>query len=315
MLAAYVPVNVGWRFMARVIVVSWVLDAWPALAMAQVDDAPRLLGKVIRVIDGDSVEVQLDSGPIEVRLHAADAPEYDQPGGRAAVRALSTRLKRKTVVSLEPVEQDQYARLVAVVHRDDENVNGWLIRQGHAWAYRQYTADERYCRWEDEARATHRGLWSRPASDWIAPWDWRRRGREPSYRPVDHSNETLADCLAALRRRPASIAAATPQGTLVTGAGMQNAAPAKCAIKGNIGPSGAKIYHVPGAHAYEATRIDPATGERWFCSEDDARRAGWRAPRQGRLLPPKSSSVRGQSSDSSPSPDSSSSGGKRSLIL
>ncbi|HEX6570519.1 MAG TPA: thermonuclease family protein [Steroidobacteraceae bacterium] len=257
---------------ARLIVVALVLGALPAVETAQGGDAPRLVGKVIRVIDGDSVEVQLDSGPIEVRLHAADAPEYDQPGGRAAVRALSTRLKRRTLVALEPVEQDRYARLVAVIHRDDENVNGWLIRQGHAWAYRQYTADERYCRWEDEARATHRGLWSGPASDWIAPWDWRRRGREPSYRPVDHSHETLADCLAALRRRPAPIAAATPRGTLV-------AAAAKCTIKGNVGPGGAKIYHVPGTHSYEATRIDPDSGERWFCSEDDARRAGWRAPR------------------------------------
>ncbi|MCE3285344.1 MAG: nuclease, partial [Steroidobacteraceae bacterium] len=53
----------------------------------------------------------------------------------------------------------------------------------------------------------------------------------------------------------------------------------KCTIKGNLGPGGTKIYHVPGSHSYEATRIDPATGERWFCSEDDARRAGWRAPR------------------------------------
>jgi hypothetical protein len=177
------------------------------------------------------------------------------------------------------VEQDRYARLVAVIHQNDENVNGWLIRQGHAWAYRQYTADERYCRWEDEARALHRGVWSRPAPDWIAPWDWRRRGREPSYRPVDHSHETLADCLVALRRRPTSIAAATPQKTLVAGAALPDATPARCTIKGNIGPGGAKIYHVPGAHSYEATRIDPATGERWFCSEDDARRAGWRAPR------------------------------------
>ena len=279
MPAAYVPVRAGWTPIARVVVAVLVLGMSPAIEAAQGGDAPRLVGKVMRVIDGDSVEVQLDSGPIEVRLHAADAPEHDQPGGRAAVRALSTRLKRKTVVTLEPVEQDQYARLVAVIHRDDENVNGWLIRQGHAWAYRHYTADERYCRWEDEARATQRGVWSRPASDWIAPWDWRRRGREPSYRPVDHSHETLADCLAALRRRPARIAAATPRGTLVADAGLPEASPAKCTIKGNVGAGGAKIYHVPGTPSYEATRIDPATGERWFCSEDDARRAGWRAPR------------------------------------
>ncbi|MGN6917326.1 sunset domain-containing protein [Neisseria sp. P0017.S004] len=49
-------------------------------------------------------------------------------------------------------------------------------------------------------------------------------------------------------------------------------------MKGNIGNSG-RIYHVPGTAAYEKTKIDEAKGERWFCSEDEARAAGWRAPR------------------------------------
>ena len=41
----------------------------------------------------------------------------------------------------------------------------------------------------------------------------------------------------------------------------------------------AEIYHVPGSPAYERTKIDEAKGERWFCSEAEARAAGWRAPR------------------------------------
>jgi hypothetical protein len=57
-----------------------------------------------------------------------------------------------------------------------------------------------------------------------------------------------------------------------------DAAASGCQIKGNIGSSG-KIYHVPGSQAYEKTKIDEARGERWFCSEDQAVAAGWRAPR------------------------------------
>lgn len=49
-----------------------------------------------------------------------------------------------------------------------------------------------------------------------------------------------------------------------------------CRIKGNIAMSGERIYHVPGAPYYYATRIDTARGERWFCSEAEARAAGWR---------------------------------------
>lgn len=49
-----------------------------------------------------------------------------------------------------------------------------------------------------------------------------------------------------------------------------------CVIKGNIGRRGVRIYHVPGGQYYSRTRIDPGKGERWFCSEREARRAGWR---------------------------------------
>lgn len=51
---------------------------------------------------------------------------------------------------------------------------------------------------------------------------------------------------------------------------------AKCVIKGNISSRGEKIYHVPGQRYYKATKIDLKRGERWFCTEKDARKAGWR---------------------------------------
>ena len=53
------------------------------------------------------------------------------------------------------------------------------------------------------------------------------------------------------------------------------AAPAGCAIKGNISPNG-RIYHMPWSAWYAKTRIDPARGERWFCNETEAQQAGWR---------------------------------------
>ncbi len=50
-----------------------------------------------------------------------------------------------------------------------------------------------------------------------------------------------------------------------------------CNIKGNVSiDSGERIYHVPGQDYYEATKISPQYGERWFCSEQEARAAGWR---------------------------------------
>lgn len=52
---------------------------------------------------------------------------------------------------------------------------------------------------------------------------------------------------------------------------------ADCDIKGNISQStGEKIYHMPGQQYYGKTQIDESDGERWFCSESEARTAGWR---------------------------------------
>ena len=60
----------------------------------------------------------------------------------------------------------------------------------------------------------------------------------------------------------------------------QDPAPtSNCVIKGNVS-SGGRIYHVPGQEHYSRTRINPAEGERWFCSREEAEVAGWRAARR-----------------------------------
>ena len=54
-----------------------------------------------------------------------------------------------------------------------------------------------------------------------------------------------------------------------------------CRIKGNISTqSGERIYHVPGGQYYGRTGITTSKGERWFCSEAEARAAGWRRSRR-----------------------------------
>ncbi len=50
----------------------------------------------------------------------------------------------------------------------------------------------------------------------------------------------------------------------------------ECNIKGNVSTKGERIYHVPGQKYYNDTVIQSSHGERWFCSEAEARAAGWR---------------------------------------
>ena len=162
-------------------------------------EKPILVGVVTSVIDGDTIKVQLSSGPVTVRLGHIDAPEMNQAGGGAAVRALDSRILTQEV-SLEVVTRDGDDRVVAVVFLGGENVNAWMVKQGHAWAYRGHTREANYCVWENAARALGRGLWQNKGRDWVAPWDWRETKRDPLYFVTDYSGANAASCIREIRQ-------------------------------------------------------------------------------------------------------------------
>jgi hypothetical protein len=98
-------------------------------------------------------------------------------------------------IELEPFEQDAYDRLVARVFADGSDVNGALVREGRAWAYRKYMtrADAAYCTYEHEARNARRGLWALASNERIAPWEWRKHSVA-----TDYSHATAENCVAAI---------------------------------------------------------------------------------------------------------------------
>lgn len=58
-------------------------------------------------------------------------------------------------------------------------------------------------------------------------------------------------------------------------AAASEAAPAGCAIKGNVSDGG-RIYHTPWSPWYAKVVMRAEKGTRWFCSEAEAMAAGWR---------------------------------------
>lgn len=48
-----------------------------------------------------------------------------------------------------------------------------------------------------------------------------------------------------------------------------------CVIKGNL-RDGERVYHLPTCKNYKQTAIDEAFGDAWFCTEEEALRAGFR---------------------------------------
>lgn len=158
---------------------------------------PVVDGVVTKVIDGDTIRVQLSTGPVTVRLGEIDAPESIQPGGGAATRALDSRILGEKI-SLQVISRDADERIVAVVHLGDENVNAWMVKQGHAWAYRGHTREPDYCVWENAARSLRRGLWA--DRHWVAPWDWRMSQRDSLFFASDYSNASAAGCIREISR-------------------------------------------------------------------------------------------------------------------
>jgi endonuclease YncB( thermonuclease family) len=148
-------------------------------------------GRVTRVVDGDTIDVLLASGRIRVRLQGVDAPEHDQPGGAESRLWTQQRLLNRDVL-LEPVSQDRYERMVALVYLDEVNVNRELLRSGNAWAYRRYlrAADRVFCDIETTARRERRGLWSLPAPR--APWEFRATKGQGPY--THYTRQSASDC-------------------------------------------------------------------------------------------------------------------------
>ena len=144
----------------------------------------EILGSVPRIIDADTLEV---AGQ-KVRLQGIDAPESAQScrqaGGQRYQCGDHTPLRRsgrgsaRTRIGPDAVTctiegRDRYMRALGMCYAaDGTDLNGWLVRQGHALAYRKYST--KYVPEEDQAKAGQAGLW---AGEFIKPWDWRRGAR------------------------------------------------------------------------------------------------------------------------------------------
>jgi endonuclease YncB( thermonuclease family) len=175
-----------------------MLVAWPSLGL-RAGNRTVLPGVVVGVVDGDTVDVKLQSGMIRIRLHAIDAPESAQPYGKSARQALSSLVFGRAV-EVEPYQQDRYDRLVARLWLGELDVNAEMVKRGMAWAYRRYADDPAYCVYEKNARDRQRGLWSLPLAQRPPPWEWRQR-RTRGGQFTDYSNESVAACVASLGKK------------------------------------------------------------------------------------------------------------------
>ncbi|EIY1709395.1 thermonuclease family protein [Shigella sonnei] len=139
-----------------------------------------LQGKVIRVLDGDTIEIKtlpakivVYEVPIRVRLINIDAPEKKQPFGRWSTSQLKTLVAGKQV-TVSYSHKDRYGRIIGhVFTTNGTDASRFMVQSGAAWVYERYNADESLPALQREAQEHKRGLWA--DANPVPPWEWRIR--------------------------------------------------------------------------------------------------------------------------------------------
>jgi len=134
--------------------------------------AAEFTGKVIAVLDGDTLLVMRGGHPVKVRLAEVDAPEKAQPYGIASQKSLAEMVMGKQIqVASRAV--DDYGRMVATVSIDELNVNYEQVRRGMAWEYSRFHSNRELMALQREAQQAKRGLWA--GADAVEPSQWRKQ--------------------------------------------------------------------------------------------------------------------------------------------
>jgi len=136
-------------------------------------------GKVVGVLDGDTIKVMHQGQADRVRLQGVDCPEKRQAFGKRA-KQFTASLAMGQGVTVETDGRDRYGRILGtVILPDGRNLNRELVKAGYAWWYRQFSSDGTFEELEAEARTAQRGLWRDPHP--VPPWEFRKHGKEKRY--------------------------------------------------------------------------------------------------------------------------------------
>ncbi len=141
----------------RIISGTILLTLWTGIATAEV-----------RAIDGDTLEID---GTI-YRLNGIDAPEHGQrcgdwDCGSEATRELAQLVTGRSV-SCDPIEADQYGRIIATCFADGRDLSAEMIDKGLAWAFVKYS--DAYAPEELVSKDKADGVFS---GDFMPPWKFR----------------------------------------------------------------------------------------------------------------------------------------------
>ena len=137
--------------------------------------ADQYEGRVIKVIDGDTIWVKSSNKHIKIRLSYIDAPELKQAHGVRSKNFLTNLVLDKNV-QIHANKKDRYNRHLGEVYihnlQESVFVNAKMLKSGNAWIYLTYRDNSYLKNLENHARINKSGLWGEKAP--IEPWIYRR---------------------------------------------------------------------------------------------------------------------------------------------
>jgi len=151
------------------------------------------------VIDADTLDIHSE----RIRLVGIDAPESGQKCkdangtlvrcGSEAANALDAFINRNPVTCVSE-GKDRYQRTLGKCSVRGQSIQDWLVRNGHAVAYRAYSTE--YVPAELAARDAKAGMW---AGEFVMPWDWRKGQRLEGEAPTKSTQNTAQNSASAAR--------------------------------------------------------------------------------------------------------------------
>lgn len=135
---------------------------------------PGDLARVIQVVDGESIDAEINGTTYQVRYIGLKAPEQGAPYYQEAINANAALVSGKDVILVKDVSEiDQFDRLLRYVYLTDGTfVNAELVKQGHAEAVAQppdMLHHDEFVQHQQASQSSGLGIWSSQAGLLVTP--------------------------------------------------------------------------------------------------------------------------------------------------
>lgn len=149
----------------------------------------RYKAKVIRVFDGDTIEIEIKKGSKKtIRFFGVDAPERKQDFGKEATERIKNLIDKKEI-EVYPVELGIYGREVGIVYLNGVSLSEVLLKEGLAFAsgYNHKLATK-YYRLQENSRVNKIGMWKQGFIE--SPAAFRKRNKSLFKKTFDNVKTT-----------------------------------------------------------------------------------------------------------------------------